>query len=53
MARTEAVVPGGVRLPDYLGAGVIAKVVPLAVVQVACGSASGGGPCLPRQSSTT
>ena len=35
MARTEAVVPGGVRLTDYLGVGVIAKVFPLAVVQEA------------------
>lgn len=33
MARTEAVARGGVRLTDYLGVGVIAKVYPLAVVQ--------------------
>lgn len=35
MARTEAVVPGGVRLADYLSVGVIAKVFPLGVVQEA------------------
>lgn len=35
MARTEAVISGGVRLTDYLGVGVIAKVFPLAVVQEA------------------
>ena len=35
MARTEAVVPGGVRLADYLSVGVIAKVFPLGVVREA------------------
>lgn len=35
MARTEAVVPRGVRLTDYLGVGVIAMVFPLAVVREA------------------
>lgn len=35
MARTKAVLPGGVRLSDYLSVGVIAKVFPLSAVKAA------------------
>ena len=35
MARTETVVPGGVRLADYLSVEVIAKVFQLGLVQEA------------------
>ena len=43
MARTEAVVPGGVRLADYLTEGVIAKVFPLGVVQEALRTSARSG----------
>ena len=35
MARTQAVLPGGARLSDYLSVGVIAQVFPLSAVQAA------------------
>ena len=43
MGRTQAVLPGGARLSDYLSVGVIAQVFPLAAVRAAlaeCGRRS-------------
>ena len=35
MARTQAVLPGGARLSDYLSVGVIAQIFPLPAVRAA------------------
>ena len=43
MSRTQAVLPGGPRLSDYLSIGVLAQVYPIAAVREAlasCGRAS-------------